>query len=85
MSKYDLPLPLPLPYPQTPESAREIIWSHGVTIVEVSRAYGIPKIAIADALRGRGTGRGKNSHRAYVLLGLKPPPCPIRPVTEAAK
>jgi gp16 family phage-associated protein len=79
-----LPIQFPLPYPQTPESAREIIWSHGVTIADICRAYDIPQMSMSNALRGRTTGRGKNAHRAHVLLGLKPPPGPILPVAEKA-
>lgn len=69
------PLPadaLPLPWPQTPESARSHIKTHGLCVSEISRVTEINRNTFVALLSGKQLGLRGNAHRAAVLLGLKP-------------
>lgn len=66
----------PLPYPQTPESARALLHDRGVCISYWARDLGLPRMAVVDALRGKGKGLRGDAHRASVALGLKAGPKP---------
>lgn len=70
-----------LPYPQTVQSARTFIVSHGLSISELARANGLKRLALQDLLRPEGQLKGMRgeAHKAAVVLGLKP-----EPGTEAA-
>lgn len=69
------PLPanaLPLPWPQTPESARKYIRDKGLCVSEIARVNNIDRNTLGALLSGQQKGLRGNSHRAAVLLGLKP-------------
>lgn len=69
------PLPadaLPLPWPQTPESARQHIKAKGLCVSEIGRVTEINRNTFVALLSGQQKGLRGNSHRAAVLLGLKP-------------
>lgn len=65
-----------LPYPQTVQSARTFIVSHGLSISELARANGLKRLSLQDLLRPNGQLRGMRgeAHLAAVVLGLKPAP-----------
>ena len=65
-----------LPYPQTVQSARTYIVSHGLSISELARLNNLPRLALQDLLRPTGQLRGirGQTHKAAVVLGLKPEP-----------
>ena len=65
-----------LPYPQTVQSARTFIVANGLSISELARANNLPRLALQDLLRPHGQVRGirGQTHKAAVVLGLKPEP-----------
>lgn len=63
-----------LPYPQTIESARTYIVSHGLTVSGLARANGLPRLVLQDLLRGQLKGFRGHAHHAAIVLGLKPAP-----------
>lgn len=65
-----------LPYPQTVQSARTFILSHGLSITELARANGLGRLALQDLLRPNGQLKGTRgqAHLAAIVLGLKPEP-----------
>lgn len=63
-----------LPYPQTVQSARTYIVSHGLTVSGLARANGIPRLVLQDLLRGQLKGFRGYAHQAAIVLGLKPAP-----------
>lgn len=65
---------LVLPYPQTPQTAREWVRAHGVSLAELARMHQVPRHTLSDALRGRLRGDRGHAHRAAVVLGMKPNP-----------
>lgn len=65
-----------LPFPQTVQSARTYILSHGLNISEMARANGLPRLVLQDLLRPNGQLKGLRgqAHLAAIVLGLKPEP-----------
>lgn len=65
-----------LPYPQTVQSARTFILSHGLSITGLARANGISRMVLQDLLRPHSQLKGTrgNAHLAAIVLGLKPEP-----------
>jgi gp16 family phage-associated protein len=65
-----------LPYPQTVQTARTFILSRGLSISELARANGLPRMVVQDLLRPNGQLKGTRgqAHLAAVVLGLKPDP-----------
>ena len=68
------PLPPRLPYPQTPETARQWMVAHGVTVTDLARQHQVPRSTLVDLLRGQNKGRYGQAHRGAIVLGLKPEP-----------
>lgn len=68
----------PLPYPQTPQSAREYFYLHGIAICPWARAQNIPVQSVKDLLYGKSMGRRGKSHDAAIALGLKLHPKKIK-------
>jgi gp16 family phage-associated protein len=66
-------LHFPLPYPQTVQSARALIYAHGLTISAAARRLNLPRNALEDLLIGRGKGRWGRNHLAALALGIAPP------------
>lgn len=62
------------PYPQTPESALSWLKARGIAVTELARAHNVPRMAFVDLLRKKARGHRGATHRAAVLLGLKPNP-----------
>lgn len=60
--------------PYTPEQVTNIFAEYGVSISEFCRKHNLSRMAVVDLLRGAGSGTRGDSHRAAVLLGLKPDP-----------
>lgn len=63
-----------IPYPQTPETALNYIRLNGLCVSELSRQFKIQRYAFVDLLRGQAKGYRGDSHRAAIVLGLKPAP-----------
>lgn len=63
-----------IPYPQTPETALDYIRLHGLCVSELARYNQIQRHAFVDLLRGRAKGYRGDTHRAAIVLGLKPAP-----------
>lgn len=65
-----------LPWPQTPQTARTYIVSHGLTVSGLARANNLPRQVVQDLLRPNGQLKGfrGQSHLAAIVLGLKPAP-----------
>lgn len=63
-----------IPYPQTPETALDYIRLHGLCVSELARHNQIQRYAFVDLLRGRAKGYRGDTHRAAIVLGLKPAP-----------
>ncbi|WP_300160355.1 hypothetical protein [Aquabacterium sp.] len=63
-----------IPYPQTPETALDYIRLHGLCVSELARHNQIQRYAFVDLLRGRAKGFRGDTHRAAIVLGLKPAP-----------
>lgn len=53
---------------------RANFYSHGETMAEFARKHGLDYFAVVNTLSGRAKGTRGDSHRAAVLLGLKPDP-----------
>lgn len=60
--------------PYTPEQVINIFAEHGVTITDFCLEHGLSRMSVVDLLRGHGQGLRGDSHRAAVILGLKPDP-----------
>lgn len=65
-----------LPYPQTVQSARTFIVAHGLSISQLARDNGLPRLVLQDLLRPAGQLKGMRgqAHLAAIVLGLKPAP-----------
>lgn len=63
-----------IPYPQTPETALDYIRLNGLCVSELARDNQIQRYAFVDLLRGRAKGYRGDTHRAAIVLGLKPTP-----------
>lgn len=63
-----------IPYPQTADTANHYIRQNGLCIAELARNSQIPRYAFVDLLRGRARGYRGDTHRAAIVLGLKPVP-----------
>lgn len=61
----------PLPYPQTPQSARDWFFRHGINRSEWSRYFGLEISTVNHLLSGRYRGYRGATHQAAMLLGLK--------------
>lgn len=61
-------------YPCTRTEAKQWFRDHGVCINEWAEANGLSRYAVFDLLRGKRKGFRGETHRAAVLLGLKPDP-----------
>lgn len=59
---------------RTPEQARAWLESHGVSQAEFCRYHGLQRMVLTDLLRGHARAKRGESHRAAVLLGMKPAP-----------
>ena len=68
------PVPKALPYPQTPETARQWLVDHGVTVTDLARLNQVPRSTLVDLLRGQNKGRYGQAYRGAIVLGLKPEP-----------
>lgn len=64
----------PLVEPYTPEKIRADFDAYGVTITDFCKQHNLNRMSVVDLLRGNGAGLRGDSHRAAVLLGLKPDP-----------
>lgn len=62
------------PKPYTPAEIKAEFKAYGVTITDFCREHSLSRMAVVDLLRGHGLGTRGDSHRAAVLLGLKPDP-----------
>ena len=75
MSQKPASAPTPvIPYPQTVDTANHYVRQHGLCIAELARNSQIPRYAFVDLLRGRARGYRGDTHRAAIVLGLKPVP-----------
>ncbi|MDR3323854.1 MAG: hypothetical protein LBS89_06590 [Zoogloeaceae bacterium] len=63
-----------LSYPQTPETARQWFVDNGICQSHWAKSFGIGRFQVIDLLRGRSFGKRGMSHRAAILLGMKPEP-----------
>lgn len=61
-------------YPKTPKQARRWFTSHGICITEWCEENKLDRYIVTDLLRGRLKGTRGESHRAAILLGIKPDP-----------
>lgn len=66
------------PYPQTPPQARSWFNSHGISITDWCNHFQVDRYIVTDLMRGRIKGVRGESHRAAILLGLKPDPDTIK-------
>lgn len=66
--------PTRVPYPQTIETCRAWLHAYGVTIAWLARANGMSRWPFVELLIGRQKGLRGASHRADIILGLKPEP-----------
>ena len=57
---------------RTPEEVRADLAARGITVRAWSKANGVSEAIVHGLLNGRKKGRYGESHRAAVLLGLKP-------------
>lgn len=62
------------PYPQTTASAVTWLRARGIGVAELARTFNVPRMAFVDLLRGKAKGHRGSTHRAAVILGLKPNP-----------
>lgn len=60
--------------PYTPEEIKAEFKAYGVTITDFCRDHSLSRMSVVDLLRGHGQGVRGDSHRAAILLGLKPDP-----------
>jgi gp16 family phage-associated protein len=60
--------------PEKLAKARANFYERGETIAEFARKNGLDYLAVVNTLSGRAKGTRGDSHRAAVLLGLKPTP-----------
>lgn len=60
--------------PLTPEQVRAEFAAYGVTITDFCAEHKLSRMSVVDLLRGHGQGLRGDSHRAAVILGLKPDP-----------
>ena len=60
--------------PRTPKEVKELFKAYGMTITKFCEQHELSRMAVADLLRGAGKATRGESHRAAVLLGMKPDP-----------
>lgn len=60
--------------PLTPEQIKAEFAAYGVTITDFCATHQLSRMSVVDLLRGHGLGLRGDSHRAAVILGLKPDP-----------
>lgn len=60
--------------PEKLAKARSNFYENGETMAEFARRHGLDYLAVVNTLSGRAKGTRGDSHRAAVLLGLKPDP-----------
>ncbi|TXD43092.1 DNA-binding protein [Xanthomonas campestris] len=59
---------------RTPDEAKEWLRANGITIAAFARKHGFSRDVVSDLLLGRTVGNFGDTHRAAVLLGMKPNP-----------
>ncbi|MCL1558326.1 DNA-binding protein [Xanthomonas nasturtii] len=62
------------PPTRTTDEARTWLRANGITIAAFARKHGLSRDVVGDLLLGRTVGNFGDTHRAAVLLGLKPNP-----------
>lgn len=60
--------------PFTSTEVKKMFTDYGITISSFCAQHQLSRMSVVDLLRGEGKGRRGDSHRAAVLLGMKP--CP---------
>lgn len=60
--------------PYTPKEIKAEFAAYGVTITDFCNTHQLSRMSVVDLLRGHGQGLRGDSHRAAVILGLKPDP-----------
>lgn len=60
--------------PLTPEQVKAEFKAYGMSVAQFCRDNKLSRMSVADLLRGNALGLRGDSHRAAVLLGMKPDP-----------
>lgn len=61
-------------YPKTPAQARAWFTTHGISITDFCNEKQLDRYIVTELLRGRIKGIRGESHRAAIVLGIKPDP-----------
>ena len=67
---------------RTRDQARAWLESHGVSQADFCRYHKLQRMVLTDLLRGHARAKRGESHRAAVLLGIKPAPHGQPPLPE---
>ena len=74
------------PYPQTPESAKRLIRSNGLSVAGIARALNVDRGVVNALLDGSTRGLRGQSHIAAIALGIKDkPPYPFTVTVPSPK
>ena len=63
-----------LPYEQTPETVKQYLCLHGITLKQWANDNGFSYNLVKDVMYGRVKGSHGTSHHIAVALGFKPDP-----------